>query len=608
MPGAIPHSNNPDASVLLQAYQSAINAAAIVSITDTRGRIIYVNDKFVEISQYSAHELIGKTHRIINSGYHTADFFTVMWQQITTGMVWRGEIKNKAKDGSHYWVDTVITPMKDEQGNVFRYLSIRNLITLQKEHEEQLLLYQEDLLKSKQELMEAQKVAKTGSWFVDIPEQAIRWSDETCRIFEIPAGIPVDYPFFIQHVHPADREMVDASWQQAKVLGAYDIEHRIRTASGEKWVREQARFEYDTAGKMTKAYGTVQDITEKKKNEEILRQSEQKYRDLFNNSPFAIGIVDKETLRFLEVNDTACKWYGYSREEFLQLSNYDIRLPESHNDIKMQLRKETYAADNSVRAHRKKNGTVIYIEPTIIAIQYKDKPAFLISVKDVTETMRIQEELKKLKDESEKEIIRSTIESEERTREAIGRELHDNINQLLVASNIFLKQALRRSGNDHQLLNKSLEINTTAIEEIRKLSSSFVAPSLQEETLEEAIKQLSQNFVHTSTKIQFNISADESWMKDDFKLNLFRIIQEQCNNIIKHAAAKNAVVKLYDEGNQVRLEITDDGKGFDTAVKYRGIGIKNIIHRTEAYYGSVNITSKPGKGCFISISFTVSDE
>lgn len=156
-------------SSLLQAYQSAVNEAAIVSVTDISGKIIYVNDKFVEISKYSKEELLHQTHRIVNSGYHAADFFKTMWQTISAGKPWRGEIKNKAKDGSFYWVDTVISPVCDKKGKIFQYLSIRNLISVQKEHEEELERSRETLLKRKQQLKDAQQVAKTGSWYLDIP-------------------------------------------------------------------------------------------------------------------------------------------------------------------------------------------------------------------------------------------------------------------------------------------------------------------------------------------------------------------------------------------------------------------------------------------------------
>ncbi len=127
----------------LNAYQKAVNTAAIVSITDKGGKILYVNDLFCKISKYNRKELLGKNHRIINSGFHPPDFFKGLWKVIVSGKVWRGEIKNKAKDGSYYWVDTTISPIFNDNGDVVQYLSIRTLITERKDLEqekEQLLI------------------------------------------------------------------------------------------------------------------------------------------------------------------------------------------------------------------------------------------------------------------------------------------------------------------------------------------------------------------------------------------------------------------------------------------------------------------------------------
>jgi PAS domain S-box-containing protein len=124
-----------DTLQLLQAYERAIDENIISSITDTRGVILSVNSKFCETSKYSADELVGQNHRIVNSGYHPKDFFATMWRTITAGHVWHAEIRNKAKDGSYYWVDTVIVPIKNHDDRITHYLSLRTLITARKNQE-----------------------------------------------------------------------------------------------------------------------------------------------------------------------------------------------------------------------------------------------------------------------------------------------------------------------------------------------------------------------------------------------------------------------------------------------------------------------------------------
>jgi PAS domain S-box-containing protein len=146
----------------LDDIQFALNAASIVAITDAHGVITYANDKFCEISKYAREELVGRTHKLINSKAHPKKFWKDLWDTIERGEVWQGDIRNQAKDGSYYWVATTIVPFVDADGKPYQYLALRNEITQRKEAEEELRQAYEKIRQEQAKLVQAEKLSSIG--------------------------------------------------------------------------------------------------------------------------------------------------------------------------------------------------------------------------------------------------------------------------------------------------------------------------------------------------------------------------------------------------------------------------------------------------------------
>ncbi|MGF2414926.1 MAG: PAS domain-containing sensor histidine kinase, partial [Ferruginibacter sp.] len=333
------------------------------------------------------------------------------------------------------------------------------------------------------------------------------------------------------------------------------------------------------------------------------------YKYLFNNNPASIIIWDIDDLRVVEVNETAIELYGYSREEFLQLTVLNI-YPAEEQAVFAEL--INHAKDNGLIKktmkwhHITKSGTKVIMEISSHSITYNGKKAVLALGNNVTEKVLLENSLMEERKIRQQQITDAVITGQEKERVEIGQELHDNINQILATTKLYLEYALTQKKFRHKLVNESKILTEKAMMEIRKLSNSLLPPSLQEIGLLEALNDLVKN-IKTVNSLKIITDWDnflEVSLNKKLKLTIFRIIQEQLNNIIKHAHAKHAKISITQKDGQVCLRIEDDGVGFDTNQRRTGVGIKNIISRSEVNNGKVSIQSKPGEGCIIAVCFT----
>jgi PAS domain S-box-containing protein len=205
------------------------------------------------------------------------------------------------------------------------------------------------------------------------------------------------------------------------------------------------------------------------------------------------------------------------------------------------------------------------------------------------------------------QIANAISEAKQLERSDLGKELHDNVNQLLAASRIFMDLAQRNSKNRKDNINRSSEYTLTAIEEIRKIAKGLVNNAVKNVGLCVAVKKLVHDLVQVYP-VKIVCKMDETLhvrMSEKFNLDVFRIVQEQLNNIIKHAKASRVRIDLTQNEAEIVLTVADNGIGFDVTKDADGIGIINIKSRAEFYNGSATFASKPGKGCVLTARFPV---
>lgn len=330
-----------------------------------------------------------------------------------------------------------------------------------------------------------------------------------------------------------------------------------------------------------------------------LRISEKNLKTIFHNTMEGFLLTDDQLL-IKVFNEHAQKYAAYNTHQRLVAgkSLYEFIHPARLSEVKSILQKvlngEKVAYD---RLYEMEGADPVWVHFAITPV-YENGfvTGTCINSRDITWQKKAEEKL--LSDQ--KEISRAIIDAQENERKYLGEELHDNINQILAGVKIFLEKVIK----DHPSLSEDISYPLQLVElsmlEIRKLCNNLVT-AIGSDGLEEIIRVMVKN-VAQSLNITINLDYQVAEvLNDGLALNIYRIIQEQINNIIKHAAAGMVTISVKTERGSVFIAVYDDGKGFDVEEKRKGIGLKNIAHRVESFNGEFSIDSSPGKGCQIAI-------
>ena len=228
-------------------------------------------------------------------------------------------------------------------------------------------------------------------------------------------------------------------------------------------------------------------------------------------------------------------------------------------------------------------------------------------IQDISQLRNLQAEhyMQRLK---HKQMLASTIiKAQENERNRWAQELHDNISQILTVINLYLSNTKVKIDNNVTMINEAKKMVNEVQQEIRLLSATMKPPAFSLMTLEQSLDRLISN-INRIKKLSFSLTAaglDETRLNDEQKLMIYRVVQEQLNNIIKYAEATRVTINLYSEEDLVHIELNDDGRGFDNSKLKNGLGFRNIQSRLLIYNGQMKLDSAPGKGCTLAATFHI---
>jgi PAS domain S-box-containing protein len=509
--------------------------------------------------------------------------------------------------------------IRDEQGQPRRAFGIAQDITERNRAEEK-------LKQSEGQLAEAQQIARVGSWNWDLQSNALNWSDELYRVFGVDPQTcnPAYEAVVMESIHAEDRALVRGVIESSlKTQEPFSFYYRIHRPDGEERViHARGDVVSDEHGTPIRMFGTAQDVTERKKAEEALREAEQKYRDIFENAGEGIFQSTPDG-RYIAANPALARMYRFASPEELIHSCQDISQqvyvdPTRREEFKRQLEEqgavrgfehEVFRKDGSrlwisvnARTVRDEQGAIHYYEGT---------------AQDITDRKAAEEKLK-----ASSEQLRALSASLQAAREEegarIAREIHDELGAALTSLRWDLEsvdKVISESGDQPQLqalrerIEAMLRLTETTISNVRRISAELRPGILDDLGLVEAIEwQTGQFQARTGITCRCDCSLENLDLGREQSTAVFRIFQEALTNILRHAQATSVDITTKVEAGEFVLKIIDNGRGITENEKSgaQSLGLLGMKERARLAGGKINVTRVEGEGTVITVRIPLS--
>jgi PAS domain S-box-containing protein len=388
-----------------------------------------------------------------------------------------------------------------------------------------------------------------------------------------------------------------------------DFEARFRRKDGTViWIRDTCRAVRNNDGQTLYHEGAIQDITGRKRAEEALRESEERYRTLFEESRDVIYITTREG-RFIDINKSGLELFGYTKEEIMSLNVQDIYVdPHDRPRFQQEIECKGFVGDYEIK-FRKKDGTEI--DSLVTAIVQRANDGIILGyqgiIRDITERKQAEEELR-----SSREQLRAlsahlqSIREEERA--LIAREIHDELGQELTGLKMDLSWLIKRLPGDQEILVKKTEsmskLVDNTIQSVRRISTKLRPGVLDDLGLTAAIEWQAQDFQNrTGIECEFNSNLREVDLDRDRSTTVFRILQETLTNVARHASATRVNICLKEEEATLVLIVEDNGRGITKSEIFdpKSFGLLGMRERALVFGGEVEIRGTAGRGTTVTL-------